>query len=418
LLTCNSSHYLASYYLPRQHLMTRLACGFLVVLSTLSHFYIHALSGPRFLRKRQMIVQRATSSLEGVVAVVTGSSRGIGKGVELGEAGATVYVTGRSMRGAISTERDLGNDNNDATIEATCEAINAGGGHGIPVRCDFSNDAEVASLMAQVKEEQGRLDVLVCSAFTTPPQLNEASFRDDFWKQGAAMWDACHIVGLRGAYMAACEASPLMIDTQAANSNPEDRRKPLIVLVSSFGGVSYTFNVAYGVGKAGIDRLASDMHVQLENHGVETVALYPGLVKTEGNLAMDARGEWAAASGGFDLSKGESPRFSGRAVVALLGGLPSSSGDKAQLPRPMEGRSGNVVVVSELAKELGFTDIDGKRPPSIRSLQFILPNFVFPQIEKESPGKPLPLWIKNNVPDILLPWSVFAGGPPPAPPPS
>ena len=214
------------------------------------------------------------------------------------------------------------------------------------------------------------------------------------------MWDAVHSVGLRGAYMAACEAVPLMIDTAGSAGSAPSR--PLIVLISSFGGKSYTFNTAYGVGKAATDRLASDMHVQLKPHGVDTVALYPGLVRTEGNLEMERRGEWAAASGGMDLAQGETPAFSGRAVVAL-----------ASDPVMMEKESGKVVVVAELAKQLGFADADGRQPDSIRSLRFILPNFVFPQIEKES-GKPLPDWVTGNVPDFLLPWDVFGGGPPPA----
>jgi dehydrogenase/reductase SDR family protein 1 len=107
-----------------------------------------------------------------------------------------------------------------------------------------------------------------------------------------------------------------MIETAAVPKGPLSP-KPLIVLLSSFGGKSYTFNVAYGVGKAGCDRLAADMHVQLRRFGVETVALYPGLVRTEGNVELDRRGEWAAASGGMDLSQGETPRFSGTAVVRL-----------------------------------------------------------------------------------------------------
>ena len=345
--------------------------------------------------------------LSGRVAVVTGATRGIGKGIalELGAAGCTVYVTGRSTRGAggMTTERDMAGE--ECTVERTSEEIDAlpGPGQGIPVKCDASDDAQVAALLARVAEEQGgRLDVLVCSAFTTPPQLNDASFRDDFWKQGADMWDACHGVGLRGAYMACCEAAPVMIDTASKGGTGGGR--PLMVLISSFGGVSYTFNVAYGVGKAGADRLASDMSYQLSKHGVDTVSLYPGVVRTEGNVAMDERGEWEAASGGLDIKPGgmnESPRFSGRAVAKLLAD-----------PDLTKDRSGDVVVVTEFAKELGFTDIDGSTPPSIRSLKFILPSFVFPQIEKES-GAALPAWITDNVPDFLLPWSVFSGGPPP-----
>ena len=337
------------------------------------------------------------------VAIVTGASRGIGKGIalELGRAGMTVYVASRSSRsGSISTERDLGSFE-DCTVEGTADEINdmSGDGKGIPVPMDVSSDDEIAALVKKVEQECGRLDVLICSAFTTPPNLTDASFRDEFWKQDAgsgAMWDACHGVGLRGAYMACCESVPLMIDTAKQHSS-----RPLIGIISSFGGKSYTFNVAYGVGKAAADRLASDMSVQLSKYNVDTIALYPGLVKTEGNIEMEKRGEWEEASGGFDLALGESPRFSGRAMALL-----------AANSEMMKERSGKVAVVAELAKELDFTDIDGRTPPSIRSLQFILPNFVFPQIEKES-GSSLPSWITDNVPDYLLPWSTFSGGPPP-----
>ena len=325
---------------------------------------------------------------------------GIGKGIalELGKAGMTVYVASRSSResGFLSTERDLGEENIDCTVEKTAEEISSLGGKGIPIAIDVSNDDKVAELVNRVQKECGRLDALICSAFTTPPNLSDASFRDDFWKQGATMWDACHGVGLRGSYITCCESVPMMIDTARKN-----KTRPLICIISSFGGKSYTFNVAYGVGKAGSDRLASDMSLQLAKHNIDSLSLYPGVVRTEGNVEMDKRGEWDAASGGLDLSVGESPRFTGRAVAQLLANQDLT-----------KERSGTVVVVAELAKELGFTDLDGRMPPSIRSLKFILPSFVFPQIEKES-GSAVPRWISENVPDYLLPWSVFSGGPPP-----
>eukprot|EP00579_Thalassiosira_antarctica_P032880 CAMPEP_0201995550 /NCGR_PEP_ID=MMETSP0905-20130828/2934_1 /ASSEMBLY_ACC=CAM_ASM_000554 /TAXON_ID=420261 /ORGANISM="Thalassiosira antarctica, Strain CCMP982" /LENGTH=388 /DNA_ID=CAMNT_0048550651 /DNA_START=21 /DNA_END=1187 /DNA_ORIENTATION=+ len=380
----------------RRHASTYLI---LVALSSLTaSFFVNALSSIT-----SVVDSYAVPNLGSKVAIVTGASRGIGKGIalELGRAGMTVYVASRSSRstGFLSTERDLGEDNRDCTVERTADEINdmAGDGRAIPIPMDISNDDEIAALVEKVKEECGRLDAVVCSAFNTPPDLNDASFRDDFWKQGAPMWDACHGVGLRGSYMTCCESVPLMIDTAKSKGGT----RPLIAIISSFGGKSYTFNVAYGVGKAAADRLASDMALQLSKHNIDTISLYPGVVRTEGNVEMDKRGEWSAASGGLDLSMGESPQFTGRAVASLLA--------ESALT---EERSGDVVVVAELAKELGFTDIDGRMPPSIRNLKFILPNFVFPQIEKES-GTSLPGWITDNVPDYLLPWSIFSSGPPP-----
>ena len=334
------------------------------------------------------------------VAVVTGATRGIGRGIalELGAQGFTVYALGRSTRASPTTERSVASGL-DLTVESAAQAITAAGGVGHPIPCDMSSDEDIAAAMAKVSaSEGGKLDVLVCSAYTTPP----GDLRGDFWTQGMDMWDACNGVGLRGVYSTCVSAVPLLI-----NSGKEDERSPppLVVLVSSFGGKAYTFNVAYGVGKAAVDRLASDMSVQLAKAGVATVSLYPGVVKTEGNLEMERQGTWAEASGGLDLMSGETPQLSGKAVAALAA-LP-----KSQI---MERYSGKVAVVAELAEELGFTEEDGSVPPSIRSLRYLAPNFIFPQIEKES-GEPVPAWMRDNVPDWKLPWSVFGGSPPPQP---
>ena len=347
------------------------------------------------------------------VAVVTGASRGIGRGIalELGSEGYIVYCLGRSSSSSsrntappVENQRAVA-DGLDVTVESAAEEIRKRGGTGIPVVCDLSLDGTIESVMDRVRDEQGgRLDLLVCAAYTTPPN----NLRGEFWTQPMEMWDAVNGVGLRQVYAACRVAAPLMIDTAArttqtaTNNTTEPPPPPLICLVSSFGGKSYTFNVAYGIGKAAVDRMAVDMSYQLAKYGVATTSLYPGLVKTEANLQMVVDGTWDEASGNLDLSKGESPAFSGRAVVKLA----SLSNDA------MMKRSGNVEVVAELAKEFDFTDTDGSQPPSIRSLQYLLPNFVFPQVEKEA-GKPVPDWIKNNIPDILLPWSTFSSGPPP-----
>mmetsp|Transcript_3568 Transcript_3568/g.5397 ORF Transcript_3568/g.5397 Transcript_3568/m.5397 type:complete len:380 (-) Transcript_3568:76-1215(-) len=350
-----------------------------------------------------MTMTTTTNPNNNRVAVVTGASRGIGRGiaVELGKAGYTVYALARSTRskpGLLGDQRAVA-DGLDLTVESVAEAVTAAGGIGRGMYVDMSQDESIEGAFERIAEETGgRLDVVVCSAFTTPLQ---EKLRGDFWNQSMNMWDVCNGVGLRSTYATCRVAAPIMIET-ANKQNDERKRPPLLCCISSFGGKSYTFNVAYGVGKAGVDRMAQDMGYQLKKYGVATTVLYPGLVKTEANLQMVVDGTWDEASGNLDLSTGETPEFTGKAIVALANlGVDD-----------MMDRSGNVEVVAELAKELQFTEEDGSVPPSIRSLKYLLPNFVFPAIEKES-GKPVPGWIKNNIPDYLVPWSTFSSGPPP-----
>jgi len=346
-----------------------------------------------------MMASTTTSSGKGRVALVTGASRGIGRGIalELGSAGYKVYCLGRSSNKKnveIDFQRAVA-DGLDLTIESAADEITKRGGIGIAVPCDLQKDGVIEDILSELKEKEGKLDLLVCSAYTTPPA--SSSLRGEFWKQDLDMWDYVNGIGLRQVYAACRAAAPILIDTAAKANKP-----PLICLVSSFGGKSYTFNVAYGVGKAAIDRLSTDMSYQLSKYGVATTTLYPGLVQTEANNQMVIDGTWDESSGGLDLSIGETPSFSGKAVVELA----------ALSKERMMDRSGNVEVVAELATEFNFIDVDGKRPPSIRSLKYLLPNFVFPAIEKES-GKEIPAWIKDNIPDILVPWSTFSSGPPP-----
>lgn len=263
--------------------------------------------------------------LAGQVAIVSGASRGVGKGIALGlgEAGATVYVTGRSVaKGALP-----------GTIGETAEEVSALGGRGIAAACDHADDAAVASLFARVNREQGRLDILVNNAFAVP----EGTLVGPFWELPIEQWDVMHRVGLRSHYVAAWHAAPIMIA----------QRLGLIVNVSSFGAKIQAVNVAYGVGKAGVDRMTRDMGRELAVHGVTVVSLWPGIVKTERLLAEPERL-------GFDTSKGESPTFSGRAVSAL-------AADPQRLTK-----TGQAVIVAELAREYGFTDLDGTVPASLR----------------------------------------------------
>lgn len=264
--------------------------------------------------------------LDGKVAVVTGASRGVGKGIALGlgEAGATVYVTGRSLDSS---------DDHRGSLKKTVQEINALGGTGIAARCDHANDAQVKAVFDRVRAEHGRLDVLVNNVMSTPqpaelPQ-GIATFWElhPFWEIPVSFWDSFHTVGLRSHYVASAFAAPLLIET--GNS--------LIVCISSGGATQYAANVAYGVGKAGVEKLVADMAVELRPHNVASVSVWPGFTRTEDVLGNPDRYP--------NLSRAASPLFNGRAVAAL-----------AADPKVME-KTGTHVLVKDLASEYGFTDV-------------------------------------------------------------
>jgi dehydrogenase/reductase SDR family protein 1 len=264
-------------------------------------------------------------TLRNSVAIVTGGSRGIGKGVALGlgEAGATVYITGRTQQPGTAPL--------PGTIDETAEEVTRSGGIGIAVRCDHADDAQVESLIQRVQREQGRLDVLVNNALATP--AGGMPMGKPFWELPISLWDELHIVGLRSHYTASRFAAPLFVA----------QRRGLIVNISSAGAIRYTFNVPYGVGKAGLDRLTVDMAHELKPYDVAVISLWPGLTKTEAVLA---------GQGPADLSRAASPQFTGRVVAAL-----------AADPGIME-KSGQAWSIFDLAEEYDVTDIDGTRPPA------------------------------------------------------
>ena len=263
-------------------------------------------------------------SLEGQIAVVTGASRGVGKGIALGlgEAGATVYVTGRSVDAAALP----------GTIGETAEQVTALGGNGVALRCDHGDDADVAALFARVKEH-GRIDILVNNAFAIP----DGKLVAPYWELPIEQWDTMHRVGLRSHYVASWHVAPMMVAA----------KRGFIVNVSSFGAKIQAVNVAYGVGKAGVDRMTRDMGRELAPHGVTVISLWPGIVRTERLLADPERL-------GFDQTNGESPLLSGRAVAAI-------AADAAMI-----AKTGQPHVVAELAVAYGFTEVDGSVPRSMR----------------------------------------------------
>ena len=268
--------------------------------------------------------------LDGKVAVVTGASRGIGKGIalELGVAGATVYVTGRTVDEAGSPL--------PGTVGATAEEVTQLGGHGIAVPCDHGEDEQIEALFARVREEQGRIDILVNNVFTAPGQ---SIFGGSFWDHPASLWDDLFHVGCRAHYIASHAVAPMMVE----------RKEGLIINISSFAGAAYVFNVVYGVGKAAVDRMAKDMAVELAPHQVTCVSFWPGVVRTE---RMEEMVKTDAVP--FTIDKAETPRFTGRGVVAL-----------ATDPKRLE-KTGQALIVYEMAREYGFRDIDGKLPGELK----------------------------------------------------
>lgn len=262
--------------------------------------------------------------LEGRIAVVTGASRGIGRGcaVELGRAGATVYVTGRT----VEARQQL-----PGTVGATADEVTAVGGRGIPAACDHRDDDAVAALFSRIEREHGRLDVLVNNAFKIPRELTSGR---PFFELPISNWDDMIDVGTRSAYVASWHAVPLM---QRAG-------RGLIVNVSSSGAREYAWHVAYGVGKAALDRFTADAAHELREHRIAVVSLWPGLVLTERNQGAREAGP------ALDWSGAESLYFTGRAAAAL------AADDHVM------ARSGRAWTSRELADEYGFTDLDGGLP--------------------------------------------------------
>ena len=268
--------------------------------------------------------------LQGAVTLVTGASRGIGKGVavELGAAGATVYFTGRS------TQED---PQRPGTLAATAEAIREAGGRAVPLRCDHHVDAEVAEVFARIEKDEGRLDLLVNNATA---ELSGMIGRH-FWELPIELWDDVIGVGLRSHYVASLHAARSMTA----------RRRGLIVNVSSHGSREYLMGVVYGVGKAGVEKLTADTAKELREFGVAVVSIWPGLVKSESRLVhAEKQPDGRLLLFGLDLSDAETPHFPGRAVVAL-----------AADPEVLR-RSGRAFWLAELARDYGFTDVDGRIP--------------------------------------------------------
>jgi len=274
-------------------------------------------------------------SLQGKVCLVTGAARGIGRGIalQLGQAGATVYITGRTKK----------------NLDDCAEEIKARGGIPVSVQMDHGVDAEVEKLFDQIKKEQnGKLDVLVNNAYAGVSTIFNNTGKKFWDTEPVSTWDTINGVGLRGHYICTTLASRMMVPKQQG----------LIVNVSSSGGLKYLFNVAYGVGKAACDRMAADCAFELKKSGVSMVSLWPGPVKTEfitEHMTSNTDNQMAKV-----FEKGETIEYAGKVVVHL-------AADKNIM-----ARSGKIIMTADIGREFGFVDITGESPIDFRQVKVLV----------------------------------------------
>lgn len=313
------------------------------------------------------------SNLERKVVLVTGATRGVGKGIAigLGEAKATVYITGRSLETDSSKELS-------GSLPETQLAIEAAGGKCIPVQVDHSDDEQIRSLFERIdREQQGQLDLVVNNVFSGVQAIRNA-YGKPFWQAEPELWDAVNNVGLRSHYVTSVYAARMM----SKNS------QGIICTISSWGSMSYLFSAAYGAGKSACDRLAADMAVELKPDNIASISVWPGIVGTE--QIIDFAQQTNEDSGSAALGDGynwETPLLTGRAIAAL-----------ASEPNIMK-YTGKVQIVAELAEKYNLVDQDGNRPVSLRSLKFLLPSSIS-ALRKY-------VWL---IPNFKIPWFVLLWG--------
>lgn len=272
-------------------------------------------------------------ALAGKAALVTGACRGVGKGIALAlaEQGATVYVTARTV--AEGTHPLPG------TIGETAAQCDQRGGKGVAVATDLTDDAAIAALFERIERERGPLDLLVNNAIALPDEMTQPG---GFWEKPLSNWEIFD-VGLRAAYVCAWHAARMMVA----------QRSGLIVGISGYVGVTYTYGPVFGATKAGMDRLARDMAIELKEHGVASLSLWQGFTFTE--RAQENLRTVPGMAAQLKAANGSSAEFPGRVIAAL-------AADPAVL-----AKTGGTFINAELAQEYGVLDVDGHTVPSNRA---------------------------------------------------
>ena len=271
----------------------------------------------------------SSSELSGKIAVVTGSSRGIGRGIAigLGELGATVYITGRSA------------GSGPLTINETAEMVDAAGGIGIPVEVDLAHDDQIEALYDKIRQSHGRLDIHVNNAFKIP---NPPVWGGKFWEHPIQIWDDQVGIGLRSAYVASVYATRLMME--------QSDSLRFMVNISSSGSERYALSASYGIAKMGTDRLTRDFAIEGKEDGLCVVGLWPSQVLTEFIVESIEKGDIE-----LDEENSETPLYTGRVIAAL-----------ACDPERRE-RNGQVLTTAEVALHYDLFDERGKQPKGKRN---------------------------------------------------
>jgi NAD(P)-dependent dehydrogenase (short-subunit alcohol dehydrogenase family) len=279
------------------------------------------------------------------IAVVTGASRGAGRGIAiaLGRHGCTVYVTGRTEKAG---EHAL-----PGTIYETAQAVTAAGGKGIAVRCDHGNDEEVRKLFERVNHDEGRIDILVNNAASLHDELTAPG---NFWEKPLQIADMLN-VGLRSGYVATYYAAPTMIQ----------QRSGLVVFTSASGAVHYVYGPVYGAHKAGMDKFAADMAVDFREYSVAALSIWMGALLTDRLKAVIASDPDKYSN---LLSATETPEFTGHVIWELFND-----------PQLM-AMSGKTVIGAEMAVKYGIKDQDGRQPTSYRDTHGVVPHVQYPNI--------------------------------------